>query len=514
MRTILLVDDEPSLRWTMAELLRRAGHEVVTAQDFDSALESFDGGRFGAAVVDIVLPRRSGIELLSELRRRDPDLPIIMMTGEPNISLLPEIVRAGAYDFLPKPVTKDVLLKAVARAVERRQLSDEKRRLEKEIARHAEELEQVVAERTSELVRARNFLKAVLDSSAEYAIIATDCAGRIMLFNRGAELIFGYTAEQMTGRSARALVATEGADAETNPFQVGGPEGRRSEITARRADGETFVASMALAPVQTADAAIYGSVAVIKDLTEARRGEEALRRMQARLAQNEKIAALGQMAAQVAHEVKNPLAGLKLYALHLKSKAADKLADGELMLLDKIVSGIENLSGTADQILNFARPLNLTFRPADLNALVRDAVQLLEPQISAARVEVSLDLNAPAVTLDEASFRAALVNLLLNAVHAMSNAGGRLNVAAREEGGDVRLCVEDTGCGMSAEQVARVFEPFYTTKSRGLGLGMPYARKIIEQHAGTIRVESRPGEGTRIQVRLPRTREVGDAEPL
>jgi two-component system sensor histidine kinase HydH len=225
--------------------------------------------------------------------------------------------------------------------------------------------------------------------------------------------------------------------------------------------------------------------------------------MQAQLAQNEKITALGRMAAQVAHEVKNPLAGLRLYTLHLKSKVADKLEESELSLLDKIVNGIENLSGTADQILDFARPLNLTFRPTDLNALVQDAIQLLEPQINAAHVEVQTELAAPAVMLDEASFRAALVNLVLNAVQAMSPAGGRLNVSTRAEGGDVRLEITDTGCGMSAEQVARVFEPFYTTKSRGLGLGMPYARKIVEQHAGEIEVESRPGEGTRIQIRLP-----------
>jgi PAS domain S-box-containing protein len=369
-------------------------------------------------------------------------------------------------------------------------------------------LEGVVAERTSELVGARNFLKAVLDSSVEYAIIVTDCAGHVTLFSRGAELMFGYAAGQMTGRPARTLVAAAGDETGPDMFLPGGPEdggaGRQTEITARRADGQTFVASLALAPVQTSDAELDGSVAVIKDLTETRRAEEELRRMQARLAQNEKIAALGQMAAQVAHEVKNPLAGLKLYALHLKSKVSDKLAESDLTLFDKIVNSIDNLSGTTDQVLNFARPLNLTFRPADLDALVQDAVQLLEPQIGAARVEVLLELDAPAVVLDEASFRAALVNLLLNAVQAMSPAGGRLTVTTRAEGGDVWLEVADTGCGMTAEQVGRVFEPFYTTKSRGLGLGMPYARKIVEQHAGEIRVESRPGEGTRIQVRLPR----------
>src|SRR3712207_6153969 len=111
-----------------------------------------------------------------------------MITGEPNSPEVAEIVRMGAYDFLPKPVLKDVLLKAVSGAIERKRLVEEKRRLEEEIKRHAEELEVRVAERTAELAEAHNFLNLVLDSSTEYAIVATDTEGGITLFNRGAEI--------------------------------------------------------------------------------------------------------------------------------------------------------------------------------------------------------------------------------------------------------------------------------------------------------------------------------------
>ena len=146
---VLLVDDEPSLRLTLTEFLKRAGYEVFAAPDFQSALLLRDNS-FDVAVIDINLPGRSGIELLQVINSRATYVPVIMITGEPNLSVIPEIVRAGAYDFLAKPVVKEVLLKAVGRALEKKLLSAEKERLELEIKERAAELEVRVAERTAE----------------------------------------------------------------------------------------------------------------------------------------------------------------------------------------------------------------------------------------------------------------------------------------------------------------------------------------------------------------------------
>ena len=379
MPRILLVADEPSIRLTMSEFLRRAGYEVAAAADYPEACALAADGPVSAAVVDINLPGKSGIELLEELGGREPYVPVIMITGEPSLALVPEIVRAGAYDFIAKPVIKDVLLKAVARAVEKKRLIDEKRELEEEIRRHAAELERRVEERTRELVEAHDAL-----------------------------------------------------------------------------------------------------------------------------ARQEKIAALGRVAAQIAHEVKNPLAGLLLYAMHLKGKAAGKLADSEAALLDKIIDTINHLTGTCEQVLDFARPITLALRPADLNRVAADVLQLAAPQIDASRVETRLALadGGAVAHVDESSFRAALMNLVLNAAQAMRD-GGRLGVTTRREGDSVVLEIADTGQGMTAEQAEKIFEPFYTTKAAGLGLGMPYAKKVVEQHGGTIKVESRAGDGTAVRITLP-----------
>ena len=374
---VLLVDDEPSLRLTLTEFLKRAGYEVVAAADFQSALLHL-GGSFDVAVIDINLPGRSGIELLQEINSRESYVPVIMITGEPNLSVIPEIVRAGAYDFLTKPIVKDVLLKAVGRAVEKKVLTAEKRRLELEIQQRAADLEVRVAERTAELIQVHE-----------------------------------------------------------------------------------------------------------------------------RLAHNGKVAALGRVAAQVAHEVRNPLYGLLLYSTHLKEQLAENLADEQVELFNNIIDTINQLTSLTEQILDFARPVRLALRPVELNSVVSSVLKLVRLQISANGIKAEFDpddSNATAM-LDEACMRAALLNILLNAVEAMPN-GGSLSISATA-GETLSLTVNDTGSGMTEERINKIFEPFNSDKPGGLGLGMPYAKKIIEEHGGKIMVDSKPGGGTRIRINLP-----------
>ncbi len=222
------------------------------------------------------------------------------------------------------------------------------------------------------------------------------------------------------------------------------------------------------------------------------------------LAHSEKIATLGRVAAQVAHEVRNPLAGILLYSVHLKSKLDGKLSEADAQLIDKIIETINHLTATTEQILNYARPVTLAPQQVDLNEVAKDVVELLSTEVSAHNIETQFDLSNAPVTgmLDEASIRAVTLNLMLNAVQAMST-GGRLTISTGTNDGHLWMAIRDTGTGMTPEQIKQIFEPFNTTKSRGLGLGMPYAQKIIQQHGGQIVVESRPGHGTEVKIELP-----------
>ena len=327
--------------------------------------------------------------------------------------------------------------------------------------------------------------------------------------------MFGHAAGQAFGREPGDLLGQQDDEDFNQTFLTSGREadasGRhQAEVWFRRADGGEFFASIAVTPIRASGGDIIGHLGIIRDLTVERRNAESLRQMQERLAHQEKIAALGRAAAQVAHEVKNPLAGILLYAMHLRGKVAGKLAEDEVALVDKLVETINHLTRTVEQVLDFARPIRLAPRPVDLNLIVADVLQLLAPQASANRIESRLELDERGcrAVLDEASIRSALMNLILNAIQAMPD-GGTLRVSALPcEAAAVLVVIADTGKGMTQEQVANIFEPFYTTKSQGLGLGMSYAAKVIEQHGGAVSVESRAGEGTTIRVELPREAEV------
>jgi len=221
-----------------------------------------------------------------------------------------------------------------------------------------------------------------------------------------------------------------------------------------------------------------------------------------RLAHSEKVATLGRVAAQVAHEVRNPLSGLLLYSEHLKTKVAGRLPDSEMQLIDKIIATINHLTSTTEQILNFARPVTLAPQRVDLKSILPDVIQLLSKDIERNQIETHLDFQPATGMLDEPSIRAASLNLVLNAVQAMPR-GGHLMISTGTENGNLWIVISDTGSGMSSEQLKQLFVPFNTTKSRGLGLGMPYAQKIIDEHGGRISVESQVGQGTKVKIELP-----------
>lgn len=235
-----------------------------------------------------------------------------------------------------------------------------------------------------------------------------------------------------------------------------------------------------------------------------RRHEVCLCQGRVPLTHDEKIVALGRMAAQVAHEVRNPLAGLQLYSIHLKSRLAGQVPAGEIALVDKIIDGISQLADTTERVLDFARTISLSRRQSDLNRIVLDSLALLEPQLKEKRISVNLRLAEPGAyaLLDEASMRSTLINLMLNAIQAMAEAG-QMTIYTSAGCEVLNLAITDTGCGMTDEQISNLFEPFYTTKSQGLGLGMSFAARVVQLHGGEIAVESRLNVGTSIKIALP-----------
>ncbi len=224
--------------------------------------------------------------------------------------------------------------------------------------------------------------------------------------------------------------------------------------------------------------------------------------VQERLTQAQHLAKIGSLAATLAHEIKNPLAGI--------SGAIQVIRDGmepsapHRRILGEVLRQIDRLDGTVKDLLVYARPLPPRFEVCDLRRVVESCVMLLsrEPELGGLLFERDIEAVVPDIEADERQLEQLLMNLLLNAGQA-SGAGQRVRARVRQSGSEVLIQVEDQGCGMDAEQSRRAFEPFHTTKSRGTGLGLSICARIVEMHGGTIELDSRPGSGTTVTVRLP-----------
>ena len=252
-----------------------------------------------------------------------------------------------------------------------------------------------------------------------------------------------------------------------------------------------------------------GHLLTLVDVTEAAENERGLRRQEA-------LAAVGQAAAQVAHEIKNPLGSIRLGVAMLRDMTREREA---IRTIDLVERGIEHLSKLTLDVTQFSRRKQLALGDVDLTELLGESLDLVADNLLEKRTSVERDFADEAIrgNWDEDQLRQVLVNLLANAVDASPEDGAvaistaRVTIAARERGNGegakqvpaARIQIADQGPGMDAQTRARIFEPFFTTKKKGTGLGLAIAKQIVEQHGGTIRADSTQGNGTRFIIELP-----------
>ncbi len=230
---------------------------------------------------------------------------------------------------------------------------------------------------------------------------------------------------------------------------------------------------------------------------------------------------MGKLAAGLAHELKNPLSTLKLNLQLLQEDLAELPgAEASRNRVATMRKEADRLKQTLDDFLRFAGRIELRAQPAPLNTVVQDLVDFIHPQAAATnvRIHTALEARNPICNIDVNHFKQALLNLLINAIQAMTQ-GGELIVRTHISGKVVYLDVSDTGMGIAPENLARIFDAYYTTKKGGTGLGLPTTRRIIEEHQGHITVTSEPGKGTNFRIELPlaagndaATPGLGDAE--
>lgn len=325
-------------------------------------------------------------------------------------------------------------------------------------------------------------------------LIATDPSGRIAFFNAAAERITGLDLAALRGRSAHENLP--GSLCGLQDALEQGETILEEQMACRTPDGREVPVSVSAVRIVNADGDYVGQVLIIRDLGEVRRLQEEVRRQ-------EKLAAIGGLAAGVAHEIRNPLSSIKALATFFAGQF-DTDSEGR-KAADVMTQEVDRLNRAITELLEFARPTDLNPQPADLRFLIERSLQLVR-QDAADRdigIDVEIDDALCPVRIDPDRFSQCLLNLHLNAIEAMES-GGTLMVRCRtNSGGHLEIAVADTGPGIAPEHRKRIFDPYFTTKAKGTGLGLAIVHKIVEAHKGRLTVESAVGRGSCITLRLP-----------
>lgn len=235
------------------------------------------------------------------------------------------------------------------------------------------------------------------------------------------------------------------------------------------------------------------------------RSQSELKEVQEALIRKEKLAALGQMAARVAHEIRNPLTSIRGFSQRLFRKMEGR--EGQ-RYTEIIIAEVDRLNRVISDVLDFARPLQPEWRMTDVNELMQEVLDLIESEIESSHITLKkkFSTNLPMTTLDRQHIKQALLNLIHNGIEAIGESG-KLLIGTESADGAILVKIRDSGPGIPDEIREKIFEPFFTTKQRGTGLGLALASKIIKSHSGRIEVESKRGRGTTFKIFLPERRE-------
>jgi two-component system NtrC family sensor kinase len=359
-----------------------------------------------------------------------------------------------------------------------------------------------------ELKEANDFLMNLIDSSVD-GIIATNMKGDILLFNKGAENLLGYRSEEVVGMmNIRSIyppgVAKEVMDKLRSPDLGGVGKLTSFPIFHRRKDGEMIEGDLSASLIYDEKGHEVASVGIFKDLRERSKMERELREIQQALLQSEKLAAMGRLTSQIAHELNNPIYGIMNTLELLKTEIPPE--SKRRRILELSLSEIQRLSEMLRNMLSFSKPEEEARKRIHLNELLEGILLMMERQMRESNIRVVLDLDhqIPEVMASTNQMRQVMLNMFKNAKEAMPN-GGTLTVRTAKEDQKVSVHIQDTGVGIPEEIRNKIFEAFFTTKQKvkGVGLGLSVCYGIIKDHGGDIRVESQEGKGTTFIISLP-----------
>lgn len=333
-------------------------------------------------------------------------------------------------------------------------------------------------------------------------LLVLDEQNRIVMQNSAAETMTGQSEPDVRGRHAHQVLP------ESLSRFIPPPERKdrviEREVQCKLQNRAPTPVSVSAARIINAAGEFIGSLMILRDLTE-------IKALQDEVQRKEKLAALGGLAAGIAHEIRNPLSSVKGLATYFKNKLASDPEAKEAA--EVMVSEADRLNRVINELLEFARPSQIHPVDTDLNTVIEHSIRLIKPDLETRDIslDLHLDPDLPKVYLDADRFIQCLLNLYLNSIQAMDRAGSLTVTTRRAYAGGVEIEVRDSGPGIPPEDVQHIFDPYFTTKTSGTGLGLAIVHKIVENHQGRITVHSDPGEGAGFVIWLPTSLSADDA---
>lgn len=499
MEKILLIDDEETILRVLARSLKSDGYDVVTARSGDEGIKVFIKESPQIILTDIKMPGMDGLEVLRRIKDIQPEAEVIIITGHGDIDSAIESLQYGASDFINKPVKDEALSIALERA-------REKIDIRRQLKEYTTDLETMCQIATEEVRRKSNFTDRLIKSSND-GVVATDDEWKVIIFNPGAERIFGYSRFDVIRKTdIRDLCPPE-------IVEIFNEKAAQKRLMEQLPWKETLITSKDgdKIPVRFSGTVLYedsimvGSVGFFQDLRE-------IKRLERELIHSERLAAIGQTVAGMAHGIKNILYGFK-GGSYLVNLAIDK--DDKVKLKDGWQMIQRNIARTSDlvlDLLSYSKEREPEYENCFPNDIANEVCDLMKETANEHEIEILRDFaqNIGEMVLDVRTMHRSLMNLVSNAIDACifdDNPNKDYKVIVKtgiEEGNILLFEVTDNGCGMSEEVKSKLFTSFFSTKGdKGTGLGLLVTRKLIEEHNGTINVTSQQGEGTTFIIRLP-----------